>query len=332
MDKTKLLELLKDNEIQAVIKEIVRDEKRQKARPIDTLIVDSTKGQCSAKQNGIAGKVYDSPFLTDEEESTHQKWRKKYNDLEKQFNELTCKYQNLGMKFEHSESEQVILQSEYEKLKQYDINLESQNDAVIAKLKLITDSVHREQERNQNLEKTMQDMHEKMEQYQIEIRDIEEKYNEQKQQNGVYRNQLSQRFDKGWTLYEAYQKIDSHTQQLLRSVFPRLDFMAFICGGSQDGALGKIWDVMKECLLKGRNNDAKILWDIFVYCIELVNASKMQTIYQIASVKKGDAFDVDDHLPAVNSRAQGRVQDIYLRGYINVYSKKTERKSIVNIG
>ena len=142
---------------------------------------------------------------------------------------------------------------------------------------------------------------------------------------------LQQRFSLGWTLFEKYQSISAHSRQLLTGVFTRADFMSFICGGAQVESLEKIWDVLRECTMNYRRQDSEILWGIFEYCLELVNSSRTQASYSVLPVNVGDNFDSEFHAEAPGSRAQGKVSNVYLRGYRNDYNGRIIRKSIVQV-
>lgn len=140
-------------------------------------------------------------------------------------------------------------------------------------------------------------------------------------------------FNRGFELYQKYQGVGSHAQQLLSAgVFTRNDFTSFICGGAQVNSLETIWDVWRECVMGGKNQDAKILCEVFMYCLGLVNASKVQASYSILPVKVGDPFDSDIHVEAPGSRAQGKISEVYLPGYRNNYNHRIIKKSIVKVG
>lgn len=143
--------------------------------------------------------------------------------------------------------------------------------------------------------------------------------------------QLQDRFARGWELYQKYQSIGSHARQLLQGVFPRDNFMSFICGGAQVDSLETLWDVLRECVMNNRQQDADILREVFEYCLELVNSSKAQASYSILPVNVGDRFDMDVHSEAPGSRAQGKVSVVYLRGYRNDYNRRVIKKSIVQV-
>lgn len=143
--------------------------------------------------------------------------------------------------------------------------------------------------------------------------------------------QLQQRFARGWERFQKYQHVGSHARQLLQGVFPRDDFMSFICGGAQVNSLETLWDVLRECVMNNRPQDAETLSEVFEYCLELVNATKAQAGYSILPVKPGDRFDSDLHSEGPNSRAQGKISNVYLPGYRNDYNGRVIRKSIVQV-
>lgn len=163
---------------------------------------------------------------------------------------------------------------------------------------------------------------------------LEQRKNSIEKANKSLQYQLEQRFSRGWELFETYQNVEAHTKQLLHNgVFTQeTNFMSFICGGAQISSLEKLWEALRECIMYGQQKDAEILWEIFEYCIELVNSSKTQAKYEILSVNEGDRFDPDIHTEGPNSMAQGKVLNVYLPGYQNTYNGKIIKKSIVQVG
>ena len=144
--------------------------------------------------------------------------------------------------------------------------------------------------------------------------------------------ELSQRFAQGWQLYEAYQEVDDYYRGLLSDVMARPGFEAFIVGLSQDRSLQKIWDVTREAVMKGHDDDtAKTLWRLFQYSMDLVNQGRSQDLYAVEDVKVGDFYDIDLHALTVDSRNQGCLTEVYLPGYRNVSTGKIVHKSQVKI-
>lgn len=178
------------------------------------------------------------------------------------------------------------------------------------KLKEWQGTFTREQQRAKNLQRELDDAQER-------ISELEA--------------QLQQRFARGWELFQKYRRVGSHARQLLQGVFPRDDFTSFICGGAQVNSLETLWDVLRECVMNNRPQDAEILSEVFEYCLELVNAAKAQAGYSILPVNVGDRFDSDLHSEGPNSRAQGKISNVYLPGYKNDYNGRVIKKSIVQV-
>lgn len=144
-------------------------------------------------------------------------------------------------------------------------------------------------------------------------------------------DELQARFADGWELFQKYRRVGSHARQLLRGVFPHDDFTSFICGGAQTNSLETLWDVLRECIMNGRQQDADILWEVFEYCLEIVNASKAQAGYSVLPVNVGDRFDSEFHSESPGSRAQGKISNVCLPGYRNDYNGRIIRKSVVQV-
>lgn len=169
---------------------------------------------------------------------------------------------------------------------------------------------------------------------QADMQRLEQRKNALEKANRTLQEQLAERFARGWELFEQYPNVSEHTRQILHNgVFTQeASFMSFICGGAQPTSLEKLWEALRDCIMRGEQSDAEILWDIFEYCLELVNASRTQAKYEILAVEEGDSFDPDCHTEGPDSKAQGTVRTIYLRGYRNTYGDKIMKKSIVQVG
>ena len=169
---------------------------------------------------------------------------------------------------------------------------------------------------------------------QADMRRLEQRKSALEKANRTLQEQLAERFARGWELFEQYPNVSEHTRQILHNgVFTQeASFMSFICGGAQPTSLEKLWEALRDCIMRGEQSDAEILWDIFEYCLELVNASRTQAKYEILAVEEGDSFDPDCHTEGPDSKAQGTVRTIYLHGYRNTYGDKIMKKSIVQVG
>ncbi len=169
--------------------------------------------------------------------------------------------------------------------------------------------------------------------YRQKFDDAQEKISRLENSVDELKIKLRDGFARGQELFQKYQRVGAHARQILgTSVFVRDDFTSFICGGAQTDSLEKIWDVLKSCVMSGNQNDAEILWEIFEYCLELVNASKSGKGFSILSVNVGDRFDSDIHSEGGAGRAQGKISVVCLPGFRNDYNGRIIRKSIVQVG
>jgi len=271
--------------------------------------------------------------------------RKSLQSAEQQISDL--KMQMEGRK-EEQQKEKKTHDEENVRIEKKNQRLRGEVESLKAEKKNLSTEVESLKAEKERSEKQINDLKTQMEEYRAEkkkhdeesLRMKEEKKNlsgevkDLQAKNRALQEQLDARFSRGWELFEAYRKVSEHTRQILHNgVFTQeASFMSFICGGAQLTALDRLWDALRDCVLRGQQDDAAILWDIFEYCLELVNASRTQAKYEILSVKVGDSFDSDCHSEGPNSKAQGIVREVYLQGYRNTYSDRIMKKSIVQVG
>ena len=153
-----------------------------------------------------------------------------------------------------------------------------------------------------------------------------------RQQMQRLQKEMDGRFAQGWQLYQRYADVSSYIRNLLEGAIPREGFEPFIVGLSQDRSLGRIWDAVREAMMKtGSEEELATLWDIFQYSLLLVNQATAEDLYEIAKVQPGDAFDLEQHTPMDGSPAEGAITEVFLPGYRNLYSGTLERKSLVQV-
>lgn len=301
MTKYELLTLLDDEEVQRKILRIVEvpevfAEPIKPPEEIPALVDDEKFSRLELEKNSALQRVATAERQLNGLRSDNLQLKNNLSELQKHVRDLEQQIQNAQSK--NSRLENSLSQSE-----------RSSRD-LQSKLAEWQKTFTREQQRNKSLRQDLDDAH-------LKISDLEE--------------QLQQRFSRGWELFQKYKSLGAHSRQLLQGVFTRDNFMSFICGGAQSESLEKIWDVLRECVMNSRQNDAEILWEVFEYSLELVNSSRAQVSYSILPVNDGDRFDSDVHSEAPGSRAQGKVARIYLPGFKNDYNRRIIRKSIVQV-
>lgn len=301
MTKYELLRLLDDVEVQEKILRIIKEpeilsESIKPPEEISSPVDDEKFSRLELEKNSALQRAKTAESQLNELRSENLRLKNSFSQAQQRVEDLEKQIQNAQSK--NSRLENSLSQSE-----------RSSRD-LQSKLAEWQKTFTREQQHNKNLQ------HE-LDAAQLKISDLEE--------------QLQQRFSRGWELFQKYQSVGTHSRQLLQGVFTRDNFMSFICGGAQSESLEKIWDVLRECVMNSRQNDAEILWEVFEYSLELVNSSRAQVSYSILPVNVGDRFDSDLHTEAPGSRAQGKVARVYLPGFRNDYNRRIIKKSIVQV-
>ena len=209
---------------------------------------------------------------------------------------------------------------------------ESQLATLRGEILQLKSSLSQARQQSNQLQREADDANRQAENYRRQLNDAHEKISRLESSIDNLNAQLKQGFARGRELFEKYRQVGAHARQLLSTgVFVRDDFTSFVCGGAQSESLEKIWDVLKGCVLNGQRQDAEILWQVFEYCLELVNSSRAQAGFSVLPVKVGDRFDADIHSEGLNSRAQGKISVVCLPGFRNDYNGRVVRKSIVQV-
>ncbi len=144
--------------------------------------------------------------------------------------------------------------------------------------------------------------------------------------------QIQERFSSGYACYLAYQQLDFPCKRKLSGFLYHADqFENFICCLAQPKNVEKIWDVMFDCVMAGEQDNADILNDLFTYALELVNKTLSHPNFARLLTKPGDWYDTDLHRITPDSANQGKVQEVYLEGYRNLYNQQVLRKSLVSV-
>ena len=142
---------------------------------------------------------------------------------------------------------------------------------------------------------------------------------------------LAERFADGWELYKKFLSLEASARK--DSGLYAENFEAFICSGAQMKRLEGIWESALDSKRAGKIACAEIFWEVFAYCVRLVNAAQGDNIIEILNTQIGERYDTDKHSTSgTNSSTQGVVREIILTGYRNNISRKIVRKSNVRVG
>ncbi len=205
----------------------------------------------------------------------------------------------------------------------------------------------------QKAEKEISDLQNRLRDFEEKARSFEEAAEEAKREKDVLQNEnkalsldaeglrkelreaqktLSQRFGKGTALWEAYRRLSGDYLQRLEGVIRNPDdFESFICCLSQKEAMVQLWDLAKDAYKEKKDEESRVLYEVFAYAMELVNHTMAHPYYEILTVAKGDSSDIAKMELSAESRAQGAVQCVHVQGFWNTYNKQIIRKSVVTL-
>lgn len=301
MDKDELLNLLDDGDVQRKILAIVNGEKDTQA--------DYAEEKFSELKN-LRGENY---------------------QLKNNLARAQQRVKDLEQRIQTAQSENYRLENDLSEAQRRVKNLEQQFQTAQYRNSRLENSLSQSEKSSRSLQKRFEDWQSSFDIEHQRANNLERELKEANIKLMRLNAQLNDRFDRGWELFQKYKGVGSHARQLLQGVFPHENFTSFICGGAQTDSLETLWDVLRECIMNGNQHDAEILREIFEYCLELVNASKVQSVYSILPVNVGDRFDFEVHSEAPGSRAQGKISSVWLPGYRNDYNGRIIRKSIVQV-
>ena len=213
--------------------------------------------------------------------------------------------------------EKVIEQTDFEKVCEEKESAEKQRDEFKQKSETL-------QQEKESAESQRDEFKRKAETLQQEKESVEK-------QRDALEQQLAERFADGWEIYQKFLSIDESARE--NSGLRTENFETFICSGAQMKRLEGIWEAALDCKRYGKIADAEIIWNVFAYCVRLVNAAQGDKIIEILDTQIGERYDTDKHSTSMtNSSTQGVVREIILAGYKNNNSRKIVRKSNVRVG
>ena len=230
------------------------------------------------------------------------------------------------------------MKSELENLRNEKNSVEGERDRLKSELENLRrekNSVEDERERLKseldNLRNEKNSVEGERERLKSELENLRNEKNSVESERDNLKNQLAERFPEGWEIYRKFLRIDSATRQ--NSGLYTENFASFICSGAQMKRLENIWDAALDSKRERNFDEAEIFWEVFKYCVRLVNAAQGDKVIELLNTQIGEGYTSDKHSTGgTNSTAQGVVREINLAGYRNNISKKIVRKSNVRVG
>ncbi len=133
-------------------------------------------------------------------------------------------------------------------------------------------------------------------------------------------------------LYEKYSKLSINTKDQLSNIICSYNLIGFIVSCSDLKNLEGLWDYNKSLIMTGsNNNELTVLKEVFDVFFKVYNSSSKNPRCVYDNTKEGDLFDDDLHVKAKNSRVQGKISAVLLRGYRSAVTNNPIRKSVVMV-
>lgn len=324
--KLLLIELLKnDTSVQSILKEIVSNASKPPVKlknsdtekdhskndntsddtkqPLQVLenekaelesIVELRKKVNQQQQEEISGL---KTALAEQQQET-EALTEAHSQLQQENTKLTATLSQLQQ--EHSEGQDML-----NKLKQLLGISEKSNDKVSKQISSLKKDL--EQEKN-----TQSSLRESLETCQAKIKTYERTFSEEIE------------------AYEKFQGLSKKTRTSLKGIFKEDSMAGFIACGVQEKSIDSLWEYLKNEVMEDNNPDLENLGEVFDFLFSRFTLAL--PIYERQHVNNGDEFDARQHIK--HSRCHnvsGRIQSVYLNGWINTKTNKTIKQSIVSI-
>lgn len=133
-------------------------------------------------------------------------------------------------------------------------------------------------------------------------------------------------------LYEKYLKLSANTKERLSNIICSDNLIGFIVSCSDFKNLEELWDYNKSLIMSGsNNNELTVLKEVFDIFFKAYNSSSKNPRYAYDDTKENDLFDDDLHVKAKNSKVQGKISAVLLRGYRSAVTSNPIKKSVVMV-
>lgn len=131
--------------------------------------------------------------------------------------------------------------------------------------------------------------------------------------------------------YALYQKLPVEIQTELQGIFTISTLDGFIACGVQSENIWSLWEYAQIKCQAGEARELPVLQSLLDFFLSQHNLTFAVPRYVAQVVQAGEEFDVAKHIRSRDSKAAGRITDIFLQGYENRQTGKIVKKSIVRV-
>ena len=300
--KSQILELLKEEEIQEKLKEILlRDES------INNLKIS----------------------IEDEEEK--KKLRKERDTLQKEKEKLV--EENKSLRGEKEELKRVIAKMKeaiknicgYSKEKQ---NEEKENSNILLRQEKEKFQVliREEQDKYNKLDKKYEELGIELSNSQKNEKELNRKITVLSETVIFYRD----KFESFIEIQKKYNELSKGTRESLSGIFKEESVIGIVACGIQESNINSLWDYIKDKVKEERTEeDTENLKIIFEKLFAIYKLSNPK--YEIQNVEKNMEFNSEEYTRVSSGKVSGKIEKVLFHGYINSNNGNVIKKSVVKV-
>lgn len=309
MNKERLIELLKEEEIKLALIEILKDEFCLKEK-----IEDSSREDVVTE--GIKNNLTDNEGENNLETLLLEE-RRKVEEMRKIIDKLKKLLGLTEDKNKELESSIVIKDAELKVLEKEKARLKSEIDSIRKQREDELEALNRQRVLIQK----------ELEEKKSKIAEVENKNVNLSNRVNFYRDS----FQEDLKVYEIYTQLSDSTKSSLKGIFKDDSLKGFLACGIQDRNINSLWEYIKDEIREGQNEDIPKLKEVFTFLFARYQMA--YPIFELQKVEVGNTFDEFNHIRHSDSKeVSGSISEVSFLGWINIKTNKVVKKSIVKMG
>lgn len=176
---------------------------------------------------------------------------------------------------------------------------------------------------------------------QIKIGDMDERFLTMQKQSNDLKMKLKRTekqlsgfvnvFGRFYSMLEVYDNLSENHKNALKGIFKEDTPDSWIAAGVQPDNIDSLWEYTRMQIMNRKYKELEGLGSLVYYFLDLYNSTRSTPIFTLQEVSAGDMFDVDSHIRTSDSKAAGRISQVYLYGYVNVNTDTVIKRSVVMV-
>lgn len=267
--------------------------------------------------DSVVGKISNYPL---------EDFKNQYKFLDFKYRELEIKYKELEGVHKDLHLQNLIKKEENEKLINELNDLKNEYDAILKQNTELSNEYNNLSTRYDNCQNEKDSVYAEFTQLEIILK-------KKKKENKILTDILNNTFAKGRELLQVLIKLPKEYRNYLESeiIFDSLE--SFIISSTLSfRTLLRIWEAAYDAIVTNEDLESfNILWSYFEYTCYLYNIGRQDDVMEISDIQVGDSYDARDVSADPTSAPRGKIQHIYIRGFVNKNTEEKIAKSYVHV-